>query len=211
MDIGNMRKDYSGVEFEGKYFSESPLSWFATWFLEAKESGEEEPNAMALATVSEKGTPACRMVLLKSFDQDGFVFFTNYESRKGQHLAANPSAALLFFWKNLARQLRVEGKVEKTQELESDQYFISRPIDNQINAIISAQSREIKSRDEILDLRKNLSQSMDEIPLRRPEFWGGYRLKPELFEFWQGQPGRLHDRIQFRLFQNGWEHTRLAP
>ena len=189
-----------------------PIKQFANWFTAAIEAGIRDVNAMSLATADRDGRPSVRIVLLKSFDHDGFVFFTNYGSTKGKQLEANPFAALGFYWIELDRQIRISGKVEKTSREESQAYFHSRPVGSQLGAWASRQS-------EIVDARRVLDARMAEmterfrkkrIPL--PAHWGGYRLKPDIMEFWQGRPNRLHDRFRYtRLANESWQIDRLAP
>jgi pyridoxamine 5'-phosphate oxidase len=187
----------------------TPLSLFAAWFEEARTAGAHAPEAMALATATPDGAPSARMVLMKGFDERGFVFYTNYESRKGGELAANPRAALLFHWDALGRQVRIEGPVERTSREESEEYIRSRPRQSQLSALASPQSRPVESR-EWLEARVAELASAGEQPL--PEHWGGYRLAPESYEFWQHRDDRLHDRIAYRPAPGGgWERERLAP
>jgi pyridoxamine 5'-phosphate oxidase len=175
------------------------------------ESGEPEPTAMVLATVSSEWRPSARVVLLKSVDDKGFVFFTNYLSRKGVQISGNHAAALTFFWPLTERQVRIEGIIGKVDVDESDTYFYSRPLESQINAIISPQSTPISSRSQLEQEREKLMFMDGNENLQRPSHWGGYRLKPDRMEFWQGRPGRLHDRIQYLLDGSVWNVSRLAP
>ena len=175
------------------------------------ESGEPEPTAMVLSTVSAEWRPSSRVVLLKSVDEQGFVFFTNYLSRKGIQLSGNHAAALTFFWPLTERQVRIEGIVGKVDAEESDTYFYSRPLESRINAVISDQSTPILSRQHLELEREKLLFMEGSENISRPAHWGGYRVKPDRMEFWQGRPGRLHDRIQYLLEGNEWMITRLAP
>ena len=189
-----------------------PLELFAAWYAEADKSEPNDPSALSLATVGPDGTPAVRMVLLKGFDASGFVFYTNHESRKGEHLLAHPKAAMLFHWKSLRRQVRLEGPVAPTTTEEADAYFASRDRGSQIGAWASEQSRPLESR---FALEKAVAEytaryAIGEIP--RPKHWSGFRLVPWSIEFWHDQPFRLHDRIMFtRTSEGGWEKTRLYP
>ena len=189
--------------------SEDPFEAFAEWFAEAK-SHVRMPEAMTVATASPSGQPSCRMLLLKDYDRDGFVFFTSYESRKGHELRANPSACLLFYWDPLGRQVRIDGAVSMVSESESDEYFATRPLGAQLSAIASDQSRLIDSRD-TLEARVEAVQLGVGAEPERPGRWGGYRLEPEEFEFWQHRDDRLHDRLRYRQRGSGWIRERLAP
>ena len=186
-----------------------PLRQFAAWFEEAGRAGVRAPEAMALATATGDGRPSVRMVLLKGFDERGFVFFTGYESRKGGELEANPRAALLFYWDPLGRQVRIEGAVERVSEADSDAYFASRPRGAQISASVSPQSQVVESRAGLEELAARLEVEGEEIP--RPPRWGGYRVTPESYEFWQHRANRLHDRLRYRRDGPRWTIERLAP
>jgi pyridoxamine 5'-phosphate oxidase len=187
-----------------------PLRQFAIWFAEAGKAGMRAPEAMAVATAAPEARPSVRMVLLKGFDERGFVFFTGYESRKGGELAANPRAALLFYWDPLGRQVRIEGPVERVAESESDAYFASRPRGAQVSASVSPQSRPVSSREELEALAGELEAREGEIP--RPPGWGGYRVVPETYEFWQHRSNRLHDRLRYTRDGGGdWRIERLGP
>jgi pyridoxamine 5'-phosphate oxidase len=188
-----------------------PIAQFDRWFTDATTAKVPEPNAMLLATADASGAPSARIVLLKGFDADGFVFYTNYNSRKAEDLEQNPRAALVFFWESLERQVRIEGRVTKTSREESEIYFHSRPVDSQIGAWVSHQSRVIGSRQELehraVELQKQFAGR--EVPL--PDFWGGYRVIPDRIEFWQGRPSRLHDRLEYVRAREAWKMQRLAP
>jgi pyridoxamine 5'-phosphate oxidase len=186
-----------------------PLRQFAAWFEEAGAASLRAPEAMALATAAADGRPSVRMVLLKGFDERGFVFFTGYESRKGAELAANPRAALLFYWDPLGRQVRIEGPVERVPEAVSDAYFASRPRGAQISASVSPQSRVVESRAALEAAAAELEARGGELP--RPPGWGGFRLAPETYEFWQHRANRLHDRLRYSCDGAGWKVERLAP
>jgi pyridoxamine 5'-phosphate oxidase len=210
-EIADIRKDYQLESLSEQDVAANAIAQFARWWDEAVKSEIDEVNAMTLATVSDKGIPAARIVLLKDYDENGFVFFTNYNSDKGRQLAANPHATLLFFWKELERQIRIEGVAEKVSAAESDDYFYSRPVGSRIGAWSSPQSRVIANR-EILE--QNVATYTDEFGenVPRPEHWGGYRIKPAVIEFWQGRNSRLHDRIKYTLtVENSWVIERLAP
>lgn len=211
MDLRDMRISYGRDELDEKASAADPTEQFAAWFQQAQDADVTEPNAMTLATVGEDGRPSARTVLVKSFDADGVVFFTNYDSRKGQELAANPFAALLFFWAAQERQVRIEGRVEKVSAAESDEYFAMRPLGSRIGAWASPQSQVIESRQVIVDNEKAAAERFGDDP-PRPEHWGGYRLVPDRWEFWQGRASRLHDRLQYTLDDQGnWTRDRLAP
>jgi pyridoxamine 5'-phosphate oxidase len=211
MDLSDMRKDYTQSAIQDGDFPLDPRNWFRQWLNEAMDSGEPEPTAMVLSTVSYEIRPSSRVVLLKSVDEHGFVFFSNYHSRKGIQLKGNHFAALSFFWPLTERQVRIEGIVGKTDVNESDNYFYSRPVESRINAVISPQSTVIESRSYLEMEREKLLFSDGSENILRPEHWGGYRLIPDRIEFWQGRPGRLHDRIQYLLKSDVWEINRLAP
>lgn len=212
LPIADLRRNYARQKFDEQDAAADPFEQFEKWFTEARESQILEPNAMFLATANHRRQPSVRTVLLKDFDQRGFVFYTNYESRKSQELAENPQAALLFNWLELERQIRIEGKVEKVGAEESEKYFQSRPKGSQIGAWASPQSQVIASR-EILE--KNVAafatqfEKEEKLPL--PDFWGGFRLVPTNFEFWQGRESRLHDRIRYSKSRKNWQKERLAP
>jgi pyridoxamine 5'-phosphate oxidase len=211
MDLRDIRKDYHHSLIQDNDFPVEPVHWFRGWLRDAIESGEPEATAMVLSTISAEWRPSARVVLLKSVDEQGFVFFTNYLSRKGIQLSGNHAAALTFYWPLTERQVRIEGFVAKTDAGESDEYFYSRPIESQINAVISPQSSPIASRTQLEQERERILFADGSANLRRPDHWGGYRLKPDRIEFWQGRPGRLHDRIQYLLDGNIWNVSRLAP
>lgn len=210
--IADIRRDYSLKTLIETEVAENPFLQFADWWQQAIESEIDEVNAMTLATASLEGVPAARIMLLKGYDEKGFVFFTNYESAKGLQLAENPRVALLFFWKELERQVRITGMAEKVSTTESDEYFLSRPTGSQIGAWASPQSHVIENRSWLENRVKELEAKFSTEKLARPSHWGGYRVKPVIIEFWQGRSSRLHDRIQYTLQDNNsWKIERLAP
>jgi pyridoxamine 5'-phosphate oxidase len=208
--LADLRKNYSLGSLDAADVDADPIRQFETWFAQALDAKLPEPNAMTVATVDADGRPAARILLIKGVDARGFVFYTNYESRKGRELAANPHASLLFYWIELERQVRIEGKVEKTSAEESDAYFHSRPLGSRIGAWASQQSTVIANRAELEAREREIAAKYGENP-PRPPHWGGYRLVPDVVEFWQGRPSRLHDRIRYTREQNAWRIERLAP
>lgn len=209
--IASIRKVYQRASLLECEVNENPLKQFEIWWQQAIDSNIDEPNAMTLATSTLSGKPSARTVLLKGIKENGFIFFTNYASRKGKELEENPFASLLFFWRELERQVRIEGRIEKISESESDEYFFQRPLESRIGAWSSPQSQVIENREVLQkNFEKFLSVFVDQnIP--RPDFWGGYIVIPERIEFWQGRPGRLHDRLVYTYENNLWKIERLAP
>ncbi|NDC77455.1 MAG: pyridoxamine 5'-phosphate oxidase [Chitinophagia bacterium] len=211
MSIASIRKEYTMQSLSESDTDPHPLRQFDRWWDEALQSGIDEVNAMTLSTVSEQGKPSSRIVLLKGCDDRGFVFYTNYRSRKGLELETNPHASLLFFWKELERQIRIEGICSKVSPEESDAYYASRPEGSRIGAWASPQSQVIESRDTLKESFRHMEERLGGV-VHRPDYWGGYRLNPNCMEFWQGRPNRLHDRIRYRLTEEGeWSRCRLAP
>ena len=209
--IADIRKDYKLQSLHENEVAANPTEQFTTWWNEAMSSNIDEVNAMTLATSSTNGKPDARIVLLKGYDENGFVFFTNYQSRKAQELAANPFATLVFFWKELERQVRIEGTVEIIAAADSDAYFNSRPVGSRIGAWASPQSTVISDRNLLEENVKQLELQYADGNIPRPEHWGGYVVKPTQVEFWQGRSSRLHDRIRYKLNNNSWIIERLAP
>ena len=210
-NIAAIRKDYLQAALDEETVGDNPIAFFGKWFMEAQVAKVHEVNAMTLATVDAQNKPHARIVLLKGMDDKGFVFFTNYNSAKGNDLDANPHAALVFFWQELERQVRVEGVVEKVAPEESDVYFHSRPEGSRLGAWSSPQSQVVPHRD-ILDTNYNaFAEKFSGIEIPRPPHWGGYRVLPSRLEFWQGRSNRMHDRITFTSSGHGWKRDRLAP
>jgi pyridoxamine 5'-phosphate oxidase len=211
MNLAEFRKEYSDRGLRREELNPDPVAQFSEWFIQATELQVHEPNAMTLATVDEGGMPYQRTVLLKYYDNNGFVFFTNYGSRKAAQIAANPNVSLLFPWITLERQVIIQGRAEKISSAESLRYFATRPRESQIGAWVSNQSEVITSRkflmQKLAEIREKFSHG--EIPL--PSFWGGYRVVPQSVEFWQGGPARLHDRFLYRKNDTGWLIERLSP
>jgi pyridoxamine 5'-phosphate oxidase len=211
MDLGNLRNEYVSSGLKMTDLPENPIQLFERWLTLAIESGEPEPNAMVLSTFHEDGFPDARVVLLKSTENNGFAFFTNYFSRKGISIDSNNNVSLVFFWPGLKRQVRVRGTAEKTADGVSDQYFASRPVESRIGAWASAQSTELFSRDELDEKYQIFKEFFEGKPIPRPEHWGGYIIKPMAIEFWQGRENRLHDRYLYENTSKGWSLKMLAP
>jgi pyridoxamine 5'-phosphate oxidase len=209
--ISNLRQEYKRASFDIKDAMKSPFEQFHHWFDDAVKSEILEPNAFTLATVDAEGMPDARILLLKGLDKTGFVFYTNYESTKGTQIAKNPKASMVFFWPEVERQVRLRGVIEKVSQNESREYFHSRPRASQLGAWSSKQSSNITNRSVITDQFTQYEKEFgdDEIPL--PDFWGGYRLLPSWWEFWQGRESRLHDRIAYTQCKTGWQCDRLSP
>ncbi|MEC5147643.1 pyridoxamine 5'-phosphate oxidase [Chitinophaga sp. 212800010-3] len=210
--IADLRKDYQLATLDESEVAPSPLVQFDKWWQEAINSEIDEPNAMTLATSTPDGYPSARIVLLKSFDGDGFLFFTNYESRKGQELALNPHVTLLFFWRELQRQVRIEGTVIKAPASVSNEYYNTRPLGSRIGAIASPQSKVIPDRSFLETEVDQVAAKYQQHSPERPDYWGGYLVQPKVLEFWQGRSSRLHDRILYTQVPGGsWKIERLAP
>jgi pyridoxamine 5'-phosphate oxidase len=210
MSLADLRTEYMRGELDEQHADPDPFRQFARWWDEASAAQVREANAMTLATAADDGTPAARTVLLKGYDEAGFVFYTNYESRKGRELAANPRACLLFFWPELERQVRIDGRVEKVSARESDEYFRTRPLPSRIGAWASPQSQVISSKAWLLARAAEMGLRHGIAP-GRPPHWGGYRVAAHAIEFWQGRPSRLHDRLLYTRGDSGWVRARLAP
>jgi pyridoxamine 5'-phosphate oxidase len=210
--IADLRKEYSTQILLENDVAPDPVEQFSLWWDQAIASKIEEANAMTLATASSDGVPSARIVLLKSFDENGFVFFTNYKSFKGMQLEENPKACLVFFWKELERQVRILGLVNKVADKENNEYFNSRPLGSRLGAWTSPQSQVIADRNWLDNRYLQVAEQFQDKEIERPGHWGGYMVKPVVVEFWQGRPSRLHDRIQYSLEENGtWKIERLAP
>ncbi|MGZ4026954.1 MAG: pyridoxamine 5'-phosphate oxidase, partial [Flavisolibacter sp.] len=210
--IADLRSEYSSQTLLEQDVAADPVVQFEKWWHQAIEAEIEEPNAMTLATASVDGLPSARIVLLKGFDRKGFIFFTNYRSYKGRQLEENPKACLVFFWKELERQVRIVGLVNPLGPEESDDYFHSRPVGSQLGALTSPQSEVISGREWLDEQYREMEAQFRGKAIERPAYWGGYRVQPVIVEFWQGRPSRLHDRIQYSLQEGGdWKIERLAP
>lgn len=210
-DIADLRREYAREELTRRSVQDDPFEQFSAWFDEAMGADLPDPSAMTLATADAEGHPSARVVLLKGLTAEGLVFYTNYESAKARDLASNPRASLLFFWPELERQIRISGVVSKVSAEESDEYFASRPFESRIGALASAQSSVLRSRDELEERVVQLLEEYKDKPVPRPDTWGGYVLKPHTWEFWQGRPSRLHDRIRYRKDGDFWHVDRLSP
>jgi pyridoxamine 5'-phosphate oxidase len=209
--LQNLRQDYSAAELTEKEADKNPIKQFEKWFTAALTAQLYEPNVMTLATADKTGKPNARIVLLKGFDEQGFSFYTNYLSTKGKELKRNPQACLVFFWAELQRQVRIEGKVEKLDKETSEAYFHSRPQGSQIGAIASPQSQVINDRKDLEHKVDELTTTYQDKTIPKPAHWGGYLVKPTSIEFWQGRSNRLHDRIKYDLVNGKWQMNRLAP
>jgi pyridoxamine 5'-phosphate oxidase len=210
-ELQEIRNEYSHRQLDIDNLQNSPIVQFKYWLNDAIRAGVPEPTAMILSTSGENRKPSSRVVLLKDLDHDGFTFFTNYESRKGVQIAENPQGSLLFFWPQLERQVRIEGRISRTLPHVSDEYFQSRPEGNKIGAWVSPQSRRVPNREYLDNLHKDYLRLFKTRTLERPENWGGYKLLPDLVEFWLGRENRLHDRFEYTLNGSMWEIYRLAP
>lgn len=210
-NLQDLRQEYRSAELAETDVENNPILQFKKWFTEAVDAKLFEPNVMTLATANASGKPSARILLLKGFDEDGFVFFTNYNSDKGKDLAENPQASLVFFWPELERQVRIDGLVNKIAAEDSTAYFHSRPVGSQIGATASPQSSVIPNREVLEEKVKQLTAEFEGKEIPRPLHWGGYLLSPTHIEFWQGRPSRLHDRINYHFVEGSWIINRLAP
>ena len=210
-DVSDLREEYTRAGIVEADLARDPVEQFHRWFDGALTADLHEPNAMILATATPRGGPSARVVLLKGFDERGFVFYTNFEGRKGRELDANPRCSLVFYWGELERQVRIEGLASKVSAEESDAYFGSRPRGSQLGAWASEQSRPVEGREKLEDRLRELEAEHRGSEIPRPPFWGGYRVQPEIVEFWQGRENRLHDRLVYRSGDDGWSIERLQP
>jgi pyridoxamine 5'-phosphate oxidase len=212
VDIAALRREYTRAALDERDVDPDPMDQFRRWFDEAISARLHEPNAMTVATATPEGRPSARVVLLKGFDERGFVFHTNYEGRKSRELEANPRCALLFYWGELERQVRIEGRASRLPGAESDEYFRSRPRGGRLGAWVSRQSQPIGSREALEERVRRVEAEYEGREVPRPPFWGGYRVEPDAFEFWQGRENRLHDRLLYRPTEaGGWKIQRLQP
>jgi len=211
MSLANIRREYLGEPLSEVHSDPNPMRQFWHWFEQVRHT-EADPTAMALATASPDGRPSVRTVLLKGIDDRGYIFYTNYESRKAREMEATGRASLLFFWPSVERQVRIDGSVERISPVESDAYFETRPLDSRLSVYASKQSEAIESRDVLEEAFERVKRTYGDGPVPRPEWWGGYRIVPDEFEFWQGRTSRLHDRLRYVKQPDGsWHRERLAP
>ncbi|CAA9408009.1 Pyridoxamine 5'-phosphate oxidase [uncultured Rubrobacteraceae bacterium] len=211
MDATSLRKEYTRSGLHETGMNPDPMVQFNYWFENAVEADLHEPNAMIVATATQDGRPSARTVLLKGYDQSGFAFYTNYEGRKARELEVNPACALLFYWGELERQVRIEGRASRISDDESDAYFASRPRGSRLGAWVSEQSRPVEDRGVLEERVRKLEAEYESLEIPRPPFWGGYRVEPEAIEFWQGRESRLHDRLVYRREDGVWRIERLQP
>lgn len=210
-DLSKLRQEYARSGLSEEDLARDPVEQFRLWLSDAFDAGLAEPNAMTLATATQDGAPSARIVLLRGFDERGFVFYTNYEGRKGEELLANPRAALVFYWGDVERQVRIEGAVSRVSEEESDEYFNSRPRGSRIGAWASEQSKTLEKREDLVERVGEIEREYPGEEIPRPPFWGGFRVFPSYFEFWQGRESRLHDRLLYTRGGYVWEVERLQP
>jgi len=208
VELSDLRRDFGKISMEANSLPENPIELFNQWLKQASDKSIAEFNAMVLSTVNAKGKPSSRIVLLKEILEDGsLIFFTNYKSQKGDEIGVNPNVSLNFFWKELERQVRIEGEVKRTSREKSEAYFKSRPMESNLSAIVSPQSKAIDS----LEKLKKQANEFDKNKVKLPDYWGGYTVHPNYYEFWQGGKKRMHDRISYRIIRNIWKRARLAP
>ncbi len=207
----HIRRDYSKSNLQLIDLKSNPMDQFDEWFRDAQKNETHEPNAFVLGTSTPDGRNSTRYLLLKAYDSEGLIFFTNYESKKSQQMARNPFASMAFYWPIAQRQVRIEGSITLLPEAQSDEYFNVRPEGSKIGAWASPQSKPIPSREYLDKLKIEYEKKFSQFRINRPNFWGGYKLSPDLIEFWQGRPDRLHDRFEYTLKENGWRRERLAP
>ena len=212
MDTDELRREYTYAGLTERDLDANPFKQFEKWFQQAIDAKLDLPDAMTLATATEDGVPSARMVVLRGFDERGFVFYTDYDSQKGKELAENPNGALVFYWRELDRQVRITGQVSLVSREESERYFQSRPVGSRLAALASKQGEVIPNREVLEDRFKGLMEEYQDKEIPLPPYWGGYRLSPDMFEFWQGCPSRLHDRLRYTRQANGeWRIERLSP